>query len=61
MMCCCVNIGQDLSAAALTRGLGGPEKRTNICKIGMRFIDWVVLFICLAAAGWCIWLSLSGA
>lgn len=61
MMCCCVNIGQDLSAAALTRGLGGPEKRTNICKIGMRFIDWVVLFICFAAAGWCIWLSLSGA
>lgn len=34
MMTCSVKIGQELSAAALTRGLGGPDKRTNICKIG---------------------------
>ena len=33
LMTCCVKIGEELSAAALTRGLGGKAKRTNICKI----------------------------
>lgn len=60
MMCCCVNIGQDLSAAALTRGLGGPEKRTNICKIGLRFFDWVVLLFCLAVTSWCVYVGFLG-
>jgi len=35
----CVKIGEELSCSALTRGLGSPIKRTNICKIGFRFID----------------------
>lgn len=43
-----VKIGNELSAAALTRGLGGPGKRTNICKIG--FGAWDVLFALLATA-----------
>lgn len=34
MMICSVKIGEELSQAALTRGLGGPVKRTNICKLG---------------------------
>ncbi|HBG65837.1 MAG TPA: energy-coupling factor transporter transmembrane protein EcfT [Treponema sp.] len=42
MMTCSVRIGQELSAASLTRGLGGPDKRTNICRIGFAFWDWVV-------------------
>lgn len=29
---CSVKIGEELNAAALTRGLGGPVKRTNICE-----------------------------
>ncbi|MCR4712806.1 MAG: energy-coupling factor transporter transmembrane protein EcfT [Treponemataceae bacterium] len=39
MMTCSVKIGQELSAASLTRGLGSPEKRTNICKIGFGWCD----------------------
>lgn len=43
MMTCSVKIGQELSAASLTRGLGGPGKRTNICKIGFGFWDVLVI------------------
>ena len=46
MMTCSVKIGQELSAASLTRGLCGPGKRTNICKIGFDWCD-VVTFIAL--------------
>ena len=42
MMTCSVKIGQELSAASLTRGLGGPDKRTNICKIGFGWCDFLV-------------------
>ena len=34
-----VKIGDELSAAVLTRGLGAPIKRTNICKIGFHAQD----------------------
>lgn len=34
-----VKIGDELSAASLTRGLGNPVKRTNICKIGFGIMD----------------------
>ena len=42
LMTCSVKIGQELSAASLTRGLGGPDKRTNICKIGFGWCDALV-------------------
>ena len=48
MMTCSVKIGQELSAASLTRGLGGPTKRTNICKIGFGFWD-ILVFLGLGA------------
>jgi energy-coupling factor transport system permease protein len=35
----CVKIGEELSCSALTRGLGSPQKRTNICNIGFSRID----------------------
>ena len=38
-----VKIGEELSASALTRGLGTPGKRTNICRIGFGF--WDVFFV----------------
>lgn len=41
---------EDLSAAALTRGLGAPVQRTNVCQIGIRGCDAVLLLICAAAA-----------
>jgi energy-coupling factor transporter transmembrane protein EcfT len=46
LMICSVNIGQELSAAALTRGLGGKVRRTNVCRIGFHFADLVVMVIC---------------
>lgn len=45
LMVCSVNIGSELSAAALTRGLGVRVKRTNICKIGFNVQDMGVLLM----------------
>lgn len=47
MMTSTVRIGEDLSASALTRGLGGPVRRTNICRIGFHAQDYVLLAGCL--------------
>ncbi len=44
LMMSVVMIGNDLSAAALTRGLGNGKKRTSICKIGFRWKDIVLIF-----------------
>lgn len=49
MMICCVKIGEELSAAALTRGLGAPVKRTNLGKIGFHIQDLVVILMCLVS------------
>lgn len=46
LMTCSVQIGNELSAAALTRGLGGDVKRTNVCKIGFHVQDIVLWIIC---------------
>lgn len=48
LMMSIVKIGNELSAAALTRGLGSPVKRTNICKIG--FCVWDAVFSLMATA-----------
>ena len=48
LMVCSVNIGSELSAAALTRGLGVRVKRTNICKIGFHLQDLAVLFLSIS-------------
>ena len=47
LMMSLVKIGEELSAAALSRGLGSPVKRTNICCIGFGALD-VVIFTVLA-------------
>ncbi len=60
MMMCSVKIGDELSAAALTRGLGSPVKRTNICRIGFGFRDIILLLFCAATVIYWI-LSLAGA
>lgn len=52
-----VRIGEELSAAALIRGLGSPIKRTNICQIGFRIQDWFLLLISLSVI--CFWLLCS--
>lgn len=42
-----VKIGDELSAAALTRGLGAPVKRTNICQIGFSIWDVLCIVFCI--------------
>jgi energy-coupling factor transport system permease protein len=49
LMTCAAKIGEELSAAALTRGLGGEIKRTNICEIGFKFPDFLLIALCAAA------------
>jgi energy-coupling factor transport system permease protein len=49
MMICCVKIGDELSAAALTRGLGAPVRRTNLGKIGFHLQDIAAMVICLVS------------
>lgn len=44
-----VKIGEELSAAALTRGLGNPVRRTNVCEIGFRPRDWVLCLFSISA------------
>ena len=59
MMTSSVRIGEELSASALTRGLGAPVKRTNICRIGFRAQDYLLLAGCLFVI--CAWvLELCG-
>ena len=41
-----VKIGEELSISALTRGLGGHVKLTNICKIGFHPADVFILLLC---------------
>ena len=48
MLMCSVKIGDELSAASLTRGLDNPERRTNICQIGFRSHD--IIMMCLGTA-----------
>ena len=54
LMVCSVNIGSELSAAALTRGLGTKIQRTNICMIGFHIQDIAVLL--LTAALYILWI-----
>lgn len=49
LMVSCVKIGEELSASALTRGLGAPIHRTNICKIGIRSYDLAVMLLCVVS------------
>ena len=49
LMMSVVTIGNDLSAAALTRGLGNGKKRTSICKIGFHWKDFALMIIVNAA------------
>lgn len=54
VMMCSLRIGDELSAAALTRGLGAPVKRTNICHIGFGIQDILILALCVSA--YAVWI-----
>ncbi|MGI6104829.1 MAG: energy-coupling factor transporter transmembrane component T [Raoultibacter sp.] len=49
MIMCSLRIGEELSASALTRGLGSPSPRTSIAKIGFKLVDYVVMAACFGA------------
>ncbi len=42
-----VKIGEELSISAITRGLGAPIKRTNICEMKISLYDLIMLLIVL--------------
>lgn len=48
VLMCTVKIGEELSAAALTRGLGKPVRRTTICRVGLGPLDWILIAITVA-------------
>jgi energy-coupling factor transport system permease protein len=52
LMFSCVNIGDELSAAAVTRGLGAPIKRTSAVELKLKAKDYaiMILFAVLTAA-----------
>lgn len=52
LMVSVVKIGEELSAAALTRGLGNPVKRTSIAVIGCGFCDFIILVASVALLLW---------
>ncbi|MCR4645502.1 MAG: energy-coupling factor transporter transmembrane protein EcfT [Oscillospiraceae bacterium] len=41
----CVSIGEELSAAAVTRGLGAPMKRTSPYELRLKAADWIIFGI----------------
>lgn len=49
LLTCSAKVGEELSAAALTRGLGGEVRRTNICRIGFKVQDIIFIALCAAA------------
>lgn len=51
LMISVVKIGEDLSAAVLTRGLDNPIRRTNITKIGFTHYDVITLLITSSMLG----------
>ena len=55
MLSCSAKIGDELSASALTRGLGISKVRTNICHIGFHAADYMVF--ALVIAGCVYWIS----
>jgi energy-coupling factor transport system permease protein len=45
----CVNIGEELSAAAITRGLGGEVKRSSVIELKLGFADYLLMTFLTAA------------
>lgn len=60
LITCVAKIGEELSAAALTRGLGRCKTRTNICRIGFGWADCAVFLLTLAAAMYGVWCYVLG-
>jgi energy-coupling factor transport system permease protein len=56
LLICSVKCGEELSQAALTRGLGGPGGRTHLGRIGFGPLDGVLWILLAGAIGlWAGW------
>ena len=53
-----ISIGDELSAAAITRGLGAPVRRTNVCEIGFHIYDFLIIIMMSVMTGLYVWFSL---
>ena len=60
MMSCSVLIGEELSASALTRGLGGKKKRTNICTLHLNIVDYILLLFSSTLIIYYIYITIRG-
>ena len=49
LMFSCLNIGEELSAAAVTRGLGAPVRRTSPVQLKFKAADWLMIVIFAAS------------
>ena len=45
----CVNIGEELSAAAITRGIGGETKRSSLIELKLGIADYLIMTFLAAA------------
>lgn len=52
-----VKIGDELSAAALTRGLGNSAKRTSIAQVGFSIYDFIILIAVILLLIWAFMLG----
>ena len=49
LMISTIKASEELSCSALTRGLGSPKKRTNMCDIGFRIWDYIFIIFCIGS------------
>ena len=55
-----MQVGNELSASAMTRGLDTPGKRSNVCPMGFRVQDIVVFLLCVAVIALFIFAKVTG-
>lgn len=55
-----MQVGNELSASAMTRGLDTPGKRSNVCPMGFRVQDIAVFLLCVAVVSLFIFAKVTG-
>ncbi|PKU94133.1 energy-coupling factor transporter transmembrane component T [Bifidobacterium pseudolongum] len=55
-----INIGDELSQAAVTRGLGSPMERTNISEIGFHARDFLIMLVMLILTVLYVYFTVKG-
>ena len=55
-----MQVGNELSASAMTRGLDTPGKRSNVCPMGFRAQDIAVFLLCVVVVSLFIFAKVTG-